>query len=155
MVFLARLILAGNSHSVAPLSHLHSLSRCAQLTPLWLRLLLLLASSRRSTHERLFCSRFFPGSLNPVHSNKTSHHSIAEGLGATPDASEMDTFLGAFDATVISEFERQIKHEQTAATRRVTTFGFLDLAPFIRNSVEAIQQDSFTQCFQVTLTRRE
>lgn len=59
----------------------------------------------------------------------------------------MDTFLAAFDAQVIGEFERQIKHEQTS--RRVTTFGFLDIAPFIRNAVEAIQQDSFTQCFQV------
>jgi hypothetical protein len=75
---------------------------------------------------------------------------IAEGFGARPDQTEMDSFLGDFDCQMAEEFGRQMRAEQNSTKRkRITTFGFLDIAPFARNAIEAIQQDSFTQCFQV------
>ncbi len=39
--------------------------------------------------------------------------------------------------------------ERAANYQRTTTFGFLDVAPFLRNGMDAIRQDTFTQCFEV------
>ncbi len=47
------------------------------------------------------------------------------------------------------DFEKQITHEREKSYKRVTTFGFTDLAPFARNAVECLVSDSFTQCFEV------
>jgi hypothetical protein len=44
--------------------------------------------------------------------------------------------------------------ERSINYQRTTTFGFLDIAPFVRNGMEAIYADSFTQCFEVRLVGR-
>lgn len=72
---------------------------------------------------------------------------VAEGFGAQPDAGEMEAFMEEFTSSFTQELETQLKTESEDAYKRTTTFGFMDLAPFVRNGMEAIVQDSFTQCF--------
>jgi hypothetical protein len=48
----------------------------------------------------------------------------------------------------IEDFRRQYMAEQLPSYKRVTAFGFLDVAPLIKNAVNCIVKDSFTICFQ-------
>ena len=58
--------------------------------------------------------------------------------------------LGRFSDGYAREFEKQIQREKESSYKRVTQFGFTDLAPFARNGVECLVTDSFTQCFEVS-----
>lgn len=77
-------------------------------------------------------------------------HSIdkAEGFGASLDNEEMNAWLDSFASGYAKEFEKQIHSEREKDYKRVTTFGFTDLAPFARNAFECLVSDSFTQCFE-------
>lgn len=52
-----------------------------------------------------------------------------------------------FEDVCDREFEKAMRIETHQEERRVTTFAFLDVAPFARNIAEAIINDSFTQAF--------
>ena len=74
------------------------------------------------------------------------HGGLAEGFGVVAE-SEMDRFMSSFDRDCVALFEKQLQAEQTY--HRTTTFAFSDIIPFAKNGMQAIHQDSFTQCFQV------
>jgi hypothetical protein len=52
------------------------------------------------------------------------------------------------------DFRRQYMAEQLPSYKPVTTFGFLDIAPLIKNAINCIVKDSFTICFQSHSPRR-
>eukprot|EP00054_Salpingoeca_dolichothecata_P010707 m.59615 g.59615 ORF g.59615 m.59615 type:complete len:430 (+) comp19116_c0_seq1:70-1359(+) len=76
------------------------------------------------------------------------HKPVAEGFGAHLDDNEMDRWMEKFASACDDEFAHQMTEEANKNYQRTTTFGFLDVAPFVRNSMEAVVQDSFTQCFE-------
>lgn len=82
---------------------------------------------------------------------KRSEHewqTIAEGLGAYPDQTEMDGWMRVFERHCAIDFEEQMHIEVRPGYSRTTTFAFLDITPFCRNAMAAVVEDSFTKCFE-------
>lgn len=73
---------------------------------------------------------------------------IAEGLGASPDQTEMDAWMRVFERHCAMDFEEQMEMEVNPGYKRTTTLAFLDVAPFCRNAMAAVVEDSFTKCFE-------
>lgn len=73
---------------------------------------------------------------------------VAEGFAVTNGQTEMDKWMMKMEQMCTQELEKQLIVETSHNYKKTTTFGFLDIAPFVRNGMEAIYQDSFTQCFE-------
>lgn len=74
--------------------------------------------------------------------------SIADGLGAGPDDTEMDAWMRLFERHCAADFEEQMMLEVRPGYSKTTTFAFLDVTPFVRNAMSAVVEDSFTKCFE-------
>jgi glycerol-3-phosphate O-acyltransferase 3/4 len=74
--------------------------------------------------------------------------SIADGLGAGPDETEMDAWMRLFERHCAADFEEQMMLEVHPGYSKTCTFAFLDVTPFVRNAMSAVVEDSFTKCFE-------
>eukprot|EP01136_Pigoraptor_vietnamica_P006670 Opistho-1_new@39864 len=73
---------------------------------------------------------------------------FGEAFGIRPTDGDKDEVQRRFEEGCIAELKGQLRLENQPSYKRTTTLGFLDLAPFARNAIESIVQDSFTRCFE-------
>lgn len=62
---------------------------------------------------------------------------------------DMEYLQKHFQETFLEDFRQQYMIENSIQYQRTTTFGFLDVSPFITSGMESIVEDSFTKCFEL------
>eukprot|EP01137_Pigoraptor_chileana_P006431 Opistho-2@50818 len=90
------------------------------------------------------------GSLTHENFMAANHSSpgFGESFGMRPTDGDRDEVQRRFEESCIMELKNQLNVERMPTYKRTTTLGLLDMAPFARNAVESVVQDSFTRCFE-------